>query len=492
MSIMLDNKYFAIVKINMRSSWDNIYKLCQGFLLRKDTAALADYFNKIPLNILVEKDYIDKDYRDTYSNFYSKKFAKYPCHTFRLHFFNCDIISLYTLEKHINNYLGYTVIRPTRINSIGRTILDIEKLKIATGMMCLTEYKTHIMGIEFKIMGFPYMSQDTEVNVCAHTSCWMVFRYLSERYPVYKEMYPHQISQLTNEYLFGRTIPSKGLTISQVAELFTGFGLFPEVYMRELTGDALFEQLLYSYIESGLPIVAGLEKKKHAITLFGHTINSSKIKGVISSPLNTSQFIDGYIVNDDNCLPYQTVSRKRKSISGYCSHLKVEDIDSIVVPLYEKIYLTAEYVQTLAIEIIMDRHFGFKNYSAKIHRNDIILRVFLTSSKSYKKYRKSNPIPQGVSNEYLQTPMSKFIWLCEISTIQEYMNKKIIGELIFDATSSQHDMFSFITIHYPEILIMNNRNEVKENSPTRLTIKKLVKKSNILYNCYISNLKEVN
>src|ERR1017187_4489727 len=38
---------------------------------------------------------------------------------------------------------------------------------------------------------YPYMSQDTEATVCAHTALWSTCRYLSERYTMYPETYPY-------------------------------------------------------------------------------------------------------------------------------------------------------------------------------------------------------------------------------------------------------------------------------------------------------------
>ena len=40
--------------------------------------------------------------------------------------------------------------------------------------------------------------------------------------------------------------------------------------------------------------------------------------------------------------------------------------------------------------------------------------------------------------------MPKFIWVCEISTIELYKENKIIGEIIFDATANALDRFAFL------------------------------------------------
>jgi len=46
-----------------------------------------------------------------------------------------------------------------------------EKLPLISGHICVAEYPVHILGAELKATGFPYMSQDTDVTVCAPAAC---------------------------------------------------------------------------------------------------------------------------------------------------------------------------------------------------------------------------------------------------------------------------------------------------------------------------------
>ena len=156
--------------------------------------------------------------------------------TIRLHFFKEKFPpeDIFNLDKYNDKYIGYSIIRPTRINSIGRTIIDPCAHSKISGVLCKTNYKVHVLGAELKIEGFPYISQDTDVTVCAHAACWMVFRYFSERYTKYREILPYEISQMTEDISFGRLVPSRGLTVFQVTEIFSRFGFYPIIYMRSL------------------------------------------------------------------------------------------------------------------------------------------------------------------------------------------------------------------------------------------------------------------
>ena len=77
---------------------------CEGYLSINDYNKLYEYLSQDVKTVFIEKGYIDKDYRDTYYNFYSKKFADYPNKTIRLHFFATAIPldDIFDLHKYQN------------------------------------------------------------------------------------------------------------------------------------------------------------------------------------------------------------------------------------------------------------------------------------------------------------------------------------------------------------------------------------------------------
>jgi hypothetical protein len=486
MPIFNDKTPYPLVHIVNQSDWKRVVSSCEGYLSIHDYIKLYEYLSQDVKTVFIEKGYIDKDYRDTYYNFYSKKFANYPNKTIRLHFFTTVIPpdDILILDKYQNQYVGFSVIRPTRINTIGRTILDPSKISNLNGHICSTDYKVHIFGAELNINGFPYISQDTDVTVCAHAACWMVFRYFSERYTSYAEVLPFEVSQLTENLSYGRLVPSKGLYLSQIAEMFSKFGFFPEIYIRD-SYKRNFDKLLYYYIESGLPVVAGLNKHSHAITILGHF--SDYRKNVLD---NSVEYVDGFIINDDNYLPYQKLLRRKTGGDGYCSEFNVEDIDSFVVPLYEKIYFSAEYVESTVEAVLNDNTFGINALSKLIRKENIIKRIFLTSSKSYKAQRRKQDLPFNLSSAYCTLDMPKFIWVCELSVNEFYQKGEIVGEIIFDATANHHDRFAFLSIHYPDFILLNDRNYLT-NDPKRFLSGNLKEESLQSYPLYKNNLKEI-
>jgi hypothetical protein len=492
MPVANESSLFPIVQIDSPSDWDLLPKVTGQYLTLRALQKLRSFLAPAVKSIVVEIGYVDKDFRDTYSGFYAKKFAQYPSRTVRLHLFcvRLEPGDLFNLEEKSRAYVGYVVIRPTRVNCIGRTIIDPRKIPGLTGCMCMAEFNVHLLGTELTIQGFPYISQDTDVTICAHAASWMVFRYFSEKYPNYAEAHPFEISQMTADKSHGRLIPSKGLTIYQLSEMFSRFGFYPEIYFRDnMPNPEIFDRVLYSYIESGLPVVAGLLEKGHAISLFGHVSDYSLALPAATSG-HSAEYVQGWIGNDDNHLPYQTVRRDDVPAGHFTNesdHL-MSDIGAFVVPLYEKIYLSAEHVEKLAWAVLKHGQYGLSSLSPGILPQDLVIRIFLTSSKSYRCFRRSHPIPNQLDQLYVQLPMPKFIWICELSTRGLYPTHKVLGEIIWDATANHNDPYAFLAIHYPGAIIVNNRDSMADD-PSRFLINDRLPIADA-YDLYRHNLKE--
>ena len=490
MAVFFKKDKHVFVQLNSSDDWDKFYEICEGYITRSAFELIRQYLNNVARTIVIEKDYVDADYRDTYFNFFSRKFSQYPSKTIRANFF-IDQISprmLFELDRFQDEYLGFIVLRPNRVNPIGRTVLDPRKLPFVSGHVCLSNYPIHILGAELTATGFPYISQDTDVTVCAHAACWMIFRYFSQRYHRYAEKWPYEVSQLTKDVSTGRLVPSKGLTAYQVTDMFSNFGFSPEIYFRNQYKE-IFDQLLYMYVESGLPVVAALSDRSHAITIIGHLsdygINSPK------TPASSDEYLSGFIANDDNFLPYQVIAKNDATpVKTHWSKYKTSEIDAFIVPLYEKIHLSAEHVLKLSTEILKHEDLGLDARSRLLKYDDVVTRTFLTSSKSFKKVRKDARVPLGITKVYCEMAMPKFIWVCEISSAALFEKGIIVGEIIFDATSTPRDIFAFLSIHYPDFFLLNDRDSLT-NDPRRFNIHTVDTVKIIPYKCYLNNLCEV-
>ena len=195
---------------------------------------LAQHANDTVAGVLVEFPYIDKDYRSTYYHYYAKKGRAYSSLSARLHFFpkgwklSVNPLTLGQPAEGSNpidatvsrDYLGFMTLRPTRINTIGRTVLHPSVIRDAGGWIIGHRHKAHVLGHRVDTRGFPFMQQHTDIAVCAHTACWAILRHYSERYSLYREVLVHDVSRLGREFDPGGLLPSLGITARAVERIF--------------------------------------------------------------------------------------------------------------------------------------------------------------------------------------------------------------------------------------------------------------------------------
>ena len=99
-------------------------------------------------------------------------------------------------------------------------------------------------------------------------------------------------------------------------------------------------------------------------------------------------------------------------------------------------------------------------------------------------------MPFSIASVYCEMAMPKFIWVCEISTHDLFKDGKITGEILFDATANPYDRRNFLSIHYPDFLLLNNRDFLTDD-PKRFTLHAVETDEIIPYDCYVNNLSEV-
>jgi hypothetical protein len=159
MAVFFKNEPYVLIQLEQPEDWLALYDICAGYLTEHDFLKLKEYLEPVAQTVVLEKGYIDADYRDTYFNFFSRKFAKYPSDTVRANFYTSKISARMVgkLDQYQADYIGFTVLKPNRVSSIGRTVFDPRKLPFVNGHVCLAQYPVHILGAELIATGFPYM-----------------------------------------------------------------------------------------------------------------------------------------------------------------------------------------------------------------------------------------------------------------------------------------------------------------------------------------------
>jgi hypothetical protein len=299
---------FLVFGKDEESSWETLPECAWPYLDSDGLGRLRSALSPCAKSVVVERFYIDKDYRNTFSDFHSKRFATPDSRCIRLHFFSAPVREDKDVGQNASAYLGYSVIRPTKPNCIGRTMLTHKIRARQNAHLSICRERVNLLGNPLEVEGFPFISQDGDATVCAESALWMLLRYHSNRYSSYSEIHPSQITNLAAQYAHGsRVYPSGGLAGWQFAEMLRLSGFSPLHYSREQCPDK-FEHLLYTYVESGLPLLAIVERQakaqagRHVVVVFGHV--SDYAWGANARPLcgafYSSAFNQEFVINQSD------------------------------------------------------------------------------------------------------------------------------------------------------------------------------------------------
>lgn len=459
---------FPVLVFDETDNWNTLLTFIPNYLDRRGLNKLQTLLNGKISSVVIEREYFDKDYRDTFSNYHSKRFNTPQSRCVRLHFFKDNPYdSNNQCLKSDSVYRGYSIIRPTRPNSIGRTLIQIGDGIGVSGYVCLSEETVNIGGQIFAVKGFPFITQDADATVCAQSALWMLLRYFSNRYNNYSELNPFTITQLVEGYSIGRFYPSSGMYMWQMAEVLRKTNFSPVVYYKESYGEELFNQLLYIYIESGFPLILGVPG--HVVVGIGH--KETEIKTIeIGTEKHNYAFTStsGLVINDDNQIPYT-------------DKYNLKDIDSFIVPLPEKVFLTADKFLACIDKLLVHDKYGIEN------AKNLVFRVFLTTCKSFKKKLFDRNLENtDFGKIYRNIPLPHFIWICEISTKELINEQKVIGEIIWDATRNEHETNFGIAVHHRNQLYIDTGSIFNKNDNYQKF--EITEES---YPLYINNLNEV-
>ena len=471
--------YTSTVKNAVEYIWNifsRVYEISEenGAELQK---VLSEHFNRLreDIHLLIETDYVDRMHRDIYYHYYSTKLDDYPRNCIRVSLFNTQITGDIFFEKEKtdelrknNDFLGFYVIRPTFPNIIGRNVISPKALREEYNNFktCTTCFSTTAFGVKFEVIGFPHTSQDIEMIKCAEVTIWELMEYFGNKYPEYSIVTPSKILNTLKNITFERQLPSLGLPVQLLSYALKEFGFAPKIFSIDEYEEEDFKKLFSSYVESGIPIVTCIKGDNgtsfHAILCTGHenedlenTILFAK-KKLEENNCDIKIFdwdsIDKkFVFIDDNCPPYQ-IAPFNKPVD----YIKDSEIIHFIVPLYTKVYLDAHEVKSQIKKFILERNLF---YLAPNWDDNIIIRTFLTSSRSYKQYIiQNNQIQANLQNIIKDLSLPKFVWICELSYIELISKKEVNGLIILDATEPR------FTKHKSLILITNStRVAYKEN-----------------------------
>ena len=435
--------------------------------------------------VLMEPRYICKDHRNLYSNFYSKKTHPGSHECVRLHFLaDPEMTSQKFLFEGVDpdsGYLGYSVIRPVPERCLGRTIIDPHLVgrHLRDGYYSMrTSFPLHCNGHLLTAHGYPYMSQDTDVTVCAHTTLWGVCRYLSERHSSYAELLPYGLVKLTAQTV-GRVAPYRGMTYQDYSKILSDFGCHPVlIQTKGSTGDPVITpealQEIYSYVESGLPVLASLHSAAggHVVSLVGHTLDFNRaVTPDADGLVDSSCFMDRFIVVDDNRFPYRLMGYAGDP-ENYHPQFDIDKIVTGVCPFPEKVYLPAPKARKMARRILtrLFARVPLSEFGMADRGDSLVTRLFVTTGSSWKKRKLQAAVANGAISDTINTLIAElflphFVWVMEVSPRSHYRQGLCTGEIVLDATANELEESALIYTRIGASLILDGKSRMVPGHP---------------------------
>lgn len=408
----------------------------------------------------IEYPYVDKFYRDSYYSFFSKKHNPYNRNSIRISFFSneLDIENYFRLEnKEIEKlFWGFISLRPTTYRIIGHSLISPKALKSNNFVCCLVKKTVLISGKKLVVDGFPFISQDNESITCSEATIINLFDYFGNKYSEYSTVLPSQVAKILSRQSYQRQLPAHGLPTENISYVLKKLGFGTVVYSsdndakKKSAADIYeadeFKDLLYMYIESGIPIIATLstQQSHHAVLVIGREnihkdiiYSKNSLFKIGKKQYEFSIAFKKLLVMNDNHSPYELIDYYNPIFDHDVQ--KFYQFKSFIIPLYSKVHLDAYQFKQFFHIVLENLQSDPETEHVKFtEEDDYIYRFFLTSSKSYKNYlSNSNTISNEFKSITINKTMPKFIWVGEIIKGNKISPEQEVQSIVVvDATES--------------------------------------------------------
>lgn len=412
----------------------------------------------------------ETEYAAEYEQFYKTVFstANNP-DVDRLHFFKGDISSEVDVENADARYLGYCDIRPIRSRAISEAIIS-ESVFIKSNsdflfLVCKTTFEIQFSGVTLHVTGFPYVQQDGRIIRCAQAALTSIAKFYDEK--LTGPSFTKVVEELSKHR---RAIPSTGMTGEHIGASWSKLQKDPVLYDYLRVDDKLAasqhrEQIIYRYLESGIPVLIGIDAgaEMHALVVIGHTFTPdswlAQTKTVYYGQDRTgvsyhccTNWIERFVVQDDNLGPYTLVGSDFLQNFG-CKLIAVglpqgiycmpEDAEAFVGELFAPrgINITSIIDQRIQLAADAGMHLHeetaawYQEFRSHATSYDLVLRTFLKDSEEWLASMEAEPGYQEYGDILEKIPFPEKIWVVEISWPQIFRHgRKLCGHVVIDPT----------------------------------------------------------
>lgn len=396
------------------------------------------------LTAVLETRYIDSDYRSEYSEYSSKTFAAIPDSALRIHFFtkSIDPKRLWQLPDN-PGYVGFIVVRPSQMGRVGRTMLAPPP-DLADAVTCTVTAEVFFFGQRLSVEGVPFVQQDYQLSRCAHAAAWMCHRTAAIRGDVTQQPIAAFTIAADDDQTMGRPLPAQGLTARQLSGVLRDLGLAPISYeVGRLPGPdttPIAEKtaaipVICRFLNSRYPVVICTDG--HAFAVIGYRRHRRR---------NAKDWIT-FVRHDDSLGPYLLVEDILNDRPD--RDFPPQPWKFILAPVPERLRLTPEAAEhhgkyeLLALDQLVDRDAIKRDLTLRelADSGRLTFRTYATESNRFKELAGQRRLNDHLVAEYRLARMSRLVWVVEAvdKTRRARGSAAVVGEAIYDGTSSSHD-----------------------------------------------------
>jgi len=456
------------------------------------------YFNDLNAKtIVVEHDYIDRDYLEDYAGYYVSCFPRYARHCKRLHFFDTNFTADALKELLTGNelpkltpadlqnaYLGFIVIKPLPKTVIGRTCLRTYRDQLRRHYPVSRAYDVNLFGIPLHVESLAFQEQDEVVSACATSALWSLFQSTGKTFqhaiPTPLEITRSAARQMPTR---ARVLPNSGLQKSEMARAIEEVGLEPEVI--GIGDNQIREDLLranvYAYLNGGIPVLlctevydvteaAPKQCPDHVVTVTGFSLGqpSPQQYSHPESQINLVAFrMDKLYVHDDQVGPYARMVFDNIKVNLTEGGTPTESLPSLLSPsigIEGRTGVFRAVPMILLAPLYHKIRIPFHAVFNMINSVDTVLRsladnvafpndqppewdIYLTTVNDFKTSVMEH---DGVTGDYAHTLLTRqyprFLWRCSALA-----DDRLLFDLLFDATDIEQANYFHGAIIYDEL-----------------------------------------
>lgn len=383
------------------------------------------------VSVLVERRYIDADWRSEHSRFFGGTFKRYPTVCHRLHFFSAVVDpTLDGLAEMQDAYRGYSVMRPLPWAPVGRTMLTPPpELSGATVSECVEQVT--VFGARLTVTGMPFISQDSQYLRCAHAAIWMVMRHSHLKHGVPRQLTGEVREAAVGGLVVGRQLPSDGLSLSQMLNALDVLGLSAGSLTigpkgrpddKSIPGSLSLYAIACRQINSDLPPIVVSESHAWVLVAWARQPSGGHSRLTL---WRHDDAVGPYIRIDD---PYNETN------SAHSPWV------AIITPLLPKMNIDAERAEATGAAFLDYFRVEWGNdcaRSTQLHSNNqLTYRTFAVKASDFKARLGSRRLDAELVRLYRSMQMPRYVWVVEAvdKEARSRLEPDVLGEVVLDST----------------------------------------------------------